>query len=182
MGRTISIGNQSFESIRNYNNFYIDKTGFIKEWWENDDSVTLITRPRRFGKTLNMSMLECFFSIKYANKNDMFDGLEIWKEEKYRNIQGTFPVIFVTFAGVKGNNYISAIKGIKQQIISVCDSFSFLLDWDGITESEKKLFNRTMNDISDDEAAYSLLILSGLLERYHKKRVLQSINLAGLLV
>ena len=61
MAKVISIGNQSFESIREKNNFYIDKTLFIKEWWDNYDIVTLITRPRRFGKTLNMDMIKCFF-------------------------------------------------------------------------------------------------------------------------
>ena len=66
MARTVSIGNQDFESIQNKNYFYIDKTNFIREWWESGDCVTLITRPRRFGKTLNMSMLEKFFSVKYA--------------------------------------------------------------------------------------------------------------------
>ena len=66
MARTISIGNQDFEVIRREGYFYIDKTHFIREWWENGDSVTLITRPRRFGKTLNMSMLEKFFSVRYA--------------------------------------------------------------------------------------------------------------------
>ena len=83
MAKVISIGNQSFESIRKDNCFYIDKTSFIKEWWDNDDIVTLITRPRRFGKTLNMSMLECFFSNKYKDRGDLFEGLDIWKDEKY---------------------------------------------------------------------------------------------------
>ena len=93
MAKVISIGNQSFESIREKNNFYIDKTNFIREWWDNDDTVTLITRPRRFGKTLNMSMLECFFSNKYKDRGDLFEGLEIWNDEKYRKLQGTYPVI-----------------------------------------------------------------------------------------
>ncbi len=62
MQQVISVGNQDFKSIRENNYFYIDKTSFIKEWWENGDNVTLITRPRRFGKTLNMSMVETFFS------------------------------------------------------------------------------------------------------------------------
>ena len=83
MAKVISIGNQSFESMRERDNFYVDKTSFIKEWWENEDIVTLITRPRRFGKTLNMNMLECFFSNKYKDRGDLFEGLDIWKEEKY---------------------------------------------------------------------------------------------------
>ena len=84
MARTIGIGNQNFETIRQEGYFYIDKTDFIREWWESGDNVTLITRPRRFGKTLNMSMLENFFSVNYADRTDMFQGLKIWENEKYR--------------------------------------------------------------------------------------------------
>ena len=91
MARTVSIGNQDFEKMIQRNCFYVDKTSFIKEWWENEDEVTLITRPRRFGKTLNMSMLKCFFSNKYADRGELFEGLEIWEDEKYREIQGTYP-------------------------------------------------------------------------------------------
>ncbi|MBQ2885488.1 MAG: AAA family ATPase, partial [Alphaproteobacteria bacterium] len=98
MARTVAIGIQDFEKIRLENYFYIDKTPFIKEWWESGDSVTLITRPRRFGKTLNMSMVEQFFSVDYANRGELFEGLSIWEEEKYRELQGTYPVISLSFA------------------------------------------------------------------------------------
>ena len=81
MGRTIGIGKQDFEKVRMNHNFYVDTTHFIKEWWETDDDVTLITRPRRFGKTLNMSMLEKFFSVEYAGRGELFEGLFIWEEK-----------------------------------------------------------------------------------------------------
>ena len=71
MTRTVGIGHQNFETLITNNNFYINKTMFIKEWWENDDAVTLITRPRRFGKTLNMRMVEQFFSQEYEGKSDL---------------------------------------------------------------------------------------------------------------
>ena len=100
MARTVAIGIQDFEKLIRKNIFYIDKTGFIKEWWENEDDVTLITRPRRFGKTLTMNMVERFFSIKYAGQGELFQGLSIWKEEKYRDLQGTFPVLFLSLANV----------------------------------------------------------------------------------
>ena len=99
--KTVAIGIQSFDKIIEGNYFYIDKTDFIKEWWESGDDVTLITRPRSFGKTLNMSMLEQFFSVKYADRGDLFEGFSIWKEEKYRKLQGTYPVISLSFANVK---------------------------------------------------------------------------------
>ena len=101
MAKVVAIGKQSFESIREKDNFYVDKTLFIREWWDSDDSVTLITRPRRFGKTLNMDMIKCFFSNEYKNRGDLFEGLDIWKDEKYRELQGTYPVISISFADVK---------------------------------------------------------------------------------
>ena len=94
----VNIGVQRFDKLREEDSFYIDKTGFIREWWETGSDVTLITRPRRFGKTLNMSMTECFFSNKYADRGDLFEGLDIWNDEKYRQLQGTYPVIFMSFA------------------------------------------------------------------------------------
>ena len=82
MARTVAIGIQDFKELIQKGCFYIDKTSFIKEWWEAKDSVTLLTRPRRFGKTLNMSMVEQFFSVNYADSKDIFEGLEIWKDEE----------------------------------------------------------------------------------------------------
>ena len=105
LGRTVGIGIQDFEKLIEENLFYIDKTSFIKEWWENGDDVTLIARPRRFGKTLNMSMLNRFFSLEYADKGEVFEGLSIWNEEKYRQLQGTYPVISLSFARIKEDNY-----------------------------------------------------------------------------
>ena len=93
MKREVAIGIQDFLELRKNNRFYIDKTSLIKEWWDSGDSVTLIARPRRFGKTLNMSMIENFFSVEYAGRGDLFEGLDIWKEEEYRQLQGTYPVI-----------------------------------------------------------------------------------------
>lgn len=128
MARTVSIGNQDFASIREWGYFYIDKTLFIREWWENGDSVTLITRPRRFGKTLNMSMVEKFFSVKYHGRADLFEGLNIWQEEKYRELQGTYPVIFVSFANVKERNYESAVQRIGQILSDLYEDHRYLLE------------------------------------------------------
>ena len=111
---TIDIGIQSFEKICARNSFYVDKTDFIKEWWENGADVTLITRPRRFGKTLNLSMLECFFSNQYEGRGELFEGLSIWKEEKYKRLQGTYPVIFLSFASIKSGEPARIKIAIKQ--------------------------------------------------------------------
>ena len=105
MARTVGIGIQDFEKLITKDAFYVDKTLFVKEWWESEDDVTLITRPRRFGKTLNISMLEKFFSIQYAGREDLFQGLMIWDKEEYRKLQGTYPVISLSFAAVKEKSY-----------------------------------------------------------------------------
>lgn len=110
MARTVGLGIQNFEKIRERGCFYVDKTGFIKKWWENDDDVTLIARPRRFGKTLIMSMLEQFLSVEYAGRRDLFEGLAIWEEEKYRKMQGTYPVITLSFADIKETSFPEARK------------------------------------------------------------------------
>ena len=119
MARVIGIGRQDFEKIIINNNFYVDKTDFIRQWWETGDDVTLITRPRRFGKTLNMSMLEQFFSVKYAGRSDLFQGLSIWQEEKYRRLQGTYPVIALSFANVKETTYQATRKKICEIITDI---------------------------------------------------------------
>lgn len=140
MTKTIGIGNQDFETIRREGYFYIDKTKFIQEWWENGDSVTLITRPRRFGKTLNMSMLEKFFSVNYRDRGELFEGLAIWQEEKYRKLQGTYPVISLSFAKVKETFYAGARKMLCHIITCVYNQFDFLLDGDCLNEKEKAFF------------------------------------------
>lgn len=119
MAGKVAIGLQNFGDLIQGNYFYIDKTAFIREWWENGDSVTLITRPRRFGKTLNMSMPELFFSVDYAGRGDLFEGLSIWKEEKYRKLQGTYPVISLSFANVKEINYINTRDRICQLLTNI---------------------------------------------------------------
>lgn len=115
----INVGAQSFDKLREGNSFYIDKTGLIKEWWEKGSDATLIIRPRRFGKTLNMSMLECFFSNKYADRGDLFEGLSTWEEEKYRKLQGTYPVIFMSFASVKTGEPEKIKIAVKQEMADV---------------------------------------------------------------
>ena len=172
MARTVSIGTQDFEKMIQRNCFYVDKTGFIKEWWESEDEVTLITRPRRFGKTLNMSMLNCFFSNKYADRGDLFEKLEIWKDEKYREIQGTYPVIFLSFANIKQNSYKGTIIKIKKIICDEFQKYVFLKDWDGLTEVEKKHIRELDYDMSDESAQEAINDLSNYLSRYYGKKVI----------
>lgn len=137
MARTVAIGIQDFETLIQNDYFYVDKTDFIKEWW---DSVTLITRPRRFGKTLNMSMLNRFFSNEFAGKGEIFEGLSIWKNEEYRKLQGTYPVINLSFANVKENSYEMTCQRISQILINLYSDYQFLRDSDALSSSDKAIY------------------------------------------
>ena len=172
MAKVISIGNQSFESIREKDNFYVDKTNFIKEWWDNDDIVTLITRPRRFGKTLNMSMLECFFSNKYKDRGNLFEGLEIWKDEKYRKLQGTYPVIFLSFASIKGNTFELAKNQIYEKIAELYENNRFLLESDCMSDTEKAKYRSFLENPIDKDVSFALNSLSKYLSSYFGKNVI----------
>ena len=155
------------------NYFYIDKTSFIKEWWESGDSVTLISRPRRFGKTLNMSMLEHFFSVDYAGRGDLFEGLSIWEEEAYRRIQGTYPVISISFANVKEKDYESTKKRIGQILTNLFVKYSFLKESDVLTDVDRAFFDRILSlDICETDATFALHQLSNYLYRYYGKKVI----------
>ena len=172
MARTVGIGNQDFETIRREGYFYVDKTNLIREWWENGDSVTLITRPRRFGKTLNMSMLEQFFSVDYAGRGDLFEGLSVWQEEKYRRLQGTYPVIALSFAKVKEISYQEARKKICRILSDLYRQFDFLWNSEKLTPREKELYQAVSDDMEDYVAAESLNALSNLLMRHYGKKVI----------
>ncbi len=172
VARTIAIGEQDFSKIIEKDCFYVDKTNFIKQWWENGDTVTLITRPRRFGKTLTMRMVEQFYSIRYAGRKNLFENLSIWKEEKYRRLQGTYPVIFLSFANVKANNYKDAREGIIQEIADVYDQNVYLLNDQKVTDHEREVFYKVNESMSDMTAARSLLRLSSLLFKYYNQRVI----------
>ncbi|EOS35731.1 hypothetical protein C808_04472 [Lachnospiraceae bacterium M18-1] len=172
MARTVGIGHQNFEKLITNDYFYIDKTNFIKEWWESGDEVTLITRPRRFGKTLNLDMTEHFFSIEYSGRSDLFQNLSIWKEEKYRELQGTYPVIFLSFADVKETTFPDARKSICQIIRNLFNKYDFLLESGRLNEDESKGYNNISAEMENYLAANSLKALSDYLMRYYGKKVI----------
>ena len=172
MARNVAIGIQQYNELIEKNYFYIDKTSFIKEWWESGDSVTLINRPRRFGKTLNMSMVEQFFSVYYKDRGDLFKGLSIWQDEKYRQIQGTYPVISLSFANVKEKNYEMTRKKICQLFTKLYAEHSFLLDSGLLYESDIAYFKRVSENMDDSDASLALYQLSDYLYRYYGKKVI----------
>ena len=172
MARTVGIGVQEFADIREKNYFYIDKTDFIREWWESGASVTLITRPRRFGKTLTMSMVEEFFSVEYAGRDDLFDGLSIWRKEEFRALQGMYPVISLSFANVKEKNYPDMKTRICQLITDLYGKNYFLFDSGLLTVEERKFFQEVTADMPEVVATIALYKMSDFLSRYYGKKVI----------
>ena len=172
MGRTVGIGIQEFDKIIEGNYFYVDKTSFIKEWWESGDDVTLITRPRRFGKTLNMSMVNHFFSIEYAGQGDIFEGLFIWEEEKYRELQGTYPVINLSFANVKEKDFETVKTRINQIISDLYSKHYYLLDSDVLTKIDNEFYQSVGVNMPEVVATMALHKLSNYLYRYYGKKVI----------
>ncbi len=172
MARTVGIGLQDFEKVIENNCMYVDKTDFIREWWESRDDVTLITRPRRFGKTLNMSMLEQFFSVNYAGRGELFQGLSIWEGESYRKLQGTYPVISFSFANVKERTYQAARERICQLLTELYIFNSFLRDCDWMTAADREFFDSVRTNMSEVVAAFAIHKMCGYLYRYYGKKVI----------
>ena len=172
MKRRIGTGGQDFESLRLNNWFYVDKTSLISEWWKGGDSVTLITRPRRFGKTLNMSTLNCFFSNRYAGREDLFEGLKVWEDPAMREQQGKWPVIFLSFAGIKETSYASTLIQMKKTLVKLFSAYPELQRTDKLDRNEKIALNRITEDMRNEDASMSLNLISTLLEKIYGKKVL----------
>ena len=172
------LGYQDFEEVRTQHIFYIDKTDFIREWWEYADKVTLITRPRRFGKTLNMSMTECFFSNKYKDRSDLFEGLSIWEEQspdgeyKYRKLQGTYPVIFLSFANVKAATYKEMLFKITEVITDLYNKSDYLLENNLLNEKEQKYYQKIEPGMNSELATGAIRSIAGFMQRYYDQKVI----------
>ncbi len=172
MKRVVATGVQDFEKLRMSESFYVDKTDFIRDWWLGGDAVTLITRPRRFGKTLNMSTLNCFFSNKYANRSDLFEGLKVWEDPAMREQQGKWPVIFLSFAGVKETTYSSTMIKMKKVLVQLFSAYPELYQTDKLDHNEQIALNQISEDMRDEDASMSLNLLTTLLAKLYGKKVL----------
>ncbi len=172
MKQTIALGGQDFEYLRRNHYFFIDKSGFIKEWWENADTATLITRPWRFGKTLNLSMLKCFFSNQYQGCSELFEGLSVWDDLSYRRLQGSYPVLFISFANLKCRTYEAALEAVNLLFMQLYAEYEFLIEENFLTPKEKELFGLIRISMTETAAAYAISQLSGLLHRFYGKKVL----------
>ena len=172
MKREIATGNQNFEDMRINGDFYVDKTEFIRKWWNGRDDVTLITRPRRFGKTLNMSMLNCFFSNKFENRGELFEGLKVWEDAELREQQGKWPVIFLSFADIKQETYELTRRSFNQLLADLYTPYTWLLDKEIYTEADREFFKSVRADMTNDVAAVSIKKLCEWLYRFYGKKVL----------
>jgi len=172
MAKVVGIGIQDFRQIITNQYFYIDKTSFIKEWWENGDAVTLITRPRRFGKTLTMDMVRRFFSVEHKEDGAIFKEFSIWEDHKYRLLQGTYPVIFLSFSDIKGTSFANIRKKICSLIRKLYNHYDFLLDSGCLNGNEKELFEQVSVNMEDYVAADSLRALCLYLSRYYGKKAI----------
>ena len=169
--RVVSIGSQDFENLISRNNFYIDKTHFIKEWWESEDDITLITRPRRFGKTLLMSMVEKFFSLAYKEQSSLFEGLRIFEDDNYRKLQGTYPVIFLSFASIKETNFEDFYEKFQNLLSELFRKHKYLLNSEKLGEEEKELFTSFLTrKARKADITESLRTISDYLSRFHGKK------------
>ena len=168
MLRVVTIGKQNFSELRKKNCFYVDKTRFIQDWWDSQDDVTLITRPRRFGKTLMLDTVRTFFSPEFAGRSDLFEDLEIWKVDEFRKLQGKIPVIFLSFARFNNNNYAGIISRIKSSLASIYSSFSNLIDLNAIPNAERNIFTSVNDSMTDERAQDSIHYLCKFLTIQHK--------------
>lgn len=176
MPRKVSVGTSSFEKLRLDNAFYVDKTDFICQWWDNLSDVTAIMRPRRFGKTLTMDTVRCFFSTEYAGRGELFEGLSVWRDERYRSMQGTYPVLFLSFAEVKNTTFESARRNICGLIQNLYEKNRFLLEGSLLSQKEKVMFEEIGKNMPDDAAAESLRSLMDYLSRYYGKKVIMLLD------
>ncbi|MCD7744073.1 MAG: ATP-binding protein [Lachnospiraceae bacterium] len=173
MKKKVALGITRFEDIIDRDVFYVDKTRFIKDWYDSADQVTLITRPRRFGKTLTLNMVETFFSIRYQNRSDLFDGLCISEEEELMAMQGTLPVINLSLANVKQDNYESMCRAIRLELAQLFEQHSYLLESDKLSEAEKESFIEiTAQKASDEKCMNAVRFLSQCMYEYYGETVL----------
>ena len=176
MAKVVGMGWQDFGEVIENDVFYVDKTDFIKEWWDRKDAVTLITRPRRFGKTLNMSMLDYFFSIKHKGRGDLFEKLNIWKAERFRELQGTYPVIFLSFAGVKHSSFEDTRYYLNSLIAALYNEYDWMLQDEKFTDADRDAFSTVNSEMSNAVAANSLHRLCEWLNRYYGKKTIVLID------
>ena len=171
--KPLPIGISDFKKLVDGGYAYVDKTLLIEEVIEKGTEVALIPRPRRFGKTLNLSMLRYFFEKSNEDTSYLFKNLNIWKNQKYRAMQGQFPVVFISLKDVKHSSLEKTLSAFRKLVAKEFEHHQYLLEKDLLTEREKRLFHKVLFEDNDPLLLEeSLFLLSEWLHRYHKKRVI----------
>ncbi|MBP3239925.1 MAG: AAA family ATPase [Oribacterium sp.] len=170
MLKTVGLGIQDYEKVIVENAFYVDKTSFIDEWWNSTDDVTLITRPRRFGKTLMLSTVEKFFSIRQENNVDLFKGLKVSQNSEMIMECGKWPVLFVSFAAIKSDNFEGAIVQFNQLFTDIASELSFLKD--SLDEKERVFYDAISDNMAIEMTMKCLNRYASWLSNYYGKKVI----------
>ncbi|MBS0621909.1 MAG: AAA family ATPase [Verrucomicrobia bacterium] len=177
MRKRLPIGISDFKKIIDENYAYVDKTDLIEELVETSAQVALIPRPRRFGKTLNLSMLRYFFEKSTEDTSYLFAKLKIWKNAACRSLQGQYPVIFLTFKDIKYSSWDHTFKHFRQILAEEFVRHKYLLDGDFLDESEKIFYKEIVQKEEDAvQCATSLRLLIQWMHRYHQQQVILLID------
>ncbi|MCD7842406.1 MAG: ATP-binding protein [Lachnospiraceae bacterium] len=173
MLKKVALGITDFEDIIGRNVFYVDKTYFIRDWYNSSDQVTLITRPRRFGKTLTLNMVETFFSTRFKDRGGLFEGLSIWNEGDFRKLQGMIPVINFSLANIKQDTYASMCHVMRTMLSQLFRRHSYLLESDKLSGYEKEKFTDILCEKAPDEDSMNaILFLSQCMYEHFRKKVI----------
>ena len=172
--KAVPVGVENFEEIIKENYYYVDKTILIEEMLKNKVPVTLLTRPRRFGKTLNMSMFKYFFDVKNKEENrKLFENLKIF-DSKYMSEQGKYPVIFISLKDLKADTWEMCLLEIKKVISKIYREFQYITE--NMDEDDKKIYSSIKNRKNDMDLNTSLELLSDFLCEYYGKKVILLID------
>ena len=171
--KELDLGNSDFKSLMENNNYFVDKSLFIKELIKSQKQVVLLPRPRRFGKTLNLSMLSSYFDILQTENEKLFADLKIWQtENEIKEKRGKYPVIFISFKDAKDENWTDCLELIQGIIASLYEKHRYLLESSILSTDEKDSFLKiTSQTASKSEYQRSIFKLSSYLHRYHKQKV-----------
>ncbi len=164
----VGLGYQNFLDFVCGKRFYVDKTHFIPEWLANDARITLITRPRRFGKSMLLSTVRTFFDPMYADHPEYFEKLRVWKDADCRSLFGTIPVISVSFGSCKGNDFAQAMRGVTLGLYNMYIQHEYLRESPKLSEEEKAEYRRIVAYFSEQRTEYVEISIQKLCELLYK--------------
>lgn len=164
----VGLGYQNFLDFVCGKRFYVDKTHFIPEWLASDARITLITRPRRFGKSMLLSTVRTFFDPMYADHPEYFKKLQVWKDKDCRRLFGTIPVISVSFGSCKGNHFEQAMRGVTLGLYNMYVQHEYLRESSRLNEEEKAEYRRIVASFSEQRTEYVEVSIQKLCELLYK--------------